>query len=112
MKASAPMAGAQPRKAAYTQAGRTVTRTPFTWPPRPFFQAFEPVAIHFADSLQRRLVIQFGRRIVVGIAPVKGAAPFDGAFAALGRNDGDGRGIISDRQDFYVDLVDAIGIAH
>src|ERR1019366_436061 len=72
----------------------------------------EALAVHGGNRLQRRLVVQFRRRIVVGEAPVKGATPFDLAFAALGGQNNKGRGIIIDRQHLYVDLVDAIGIAH
>jgi hypothetical protein len=42
--------------AAQTAAGQALTRAPFTWPPRPFFEIFESGAIDFANSLQRRLV--------------------------------------------------------
>ena len=52
-----------------------------------FLKSVETGSIYSADGFQRRVVIQFRRRIIIGITTIEGTAPFDLALAPIGRED-------------------------
>jgi len=58
---------------------------PITCPPQPFsLQAFEALAYTGRNRLKWRLRRSIPAGVIIRVARIKGAAPFDGAFAALG----------------------------